>query len=219
MDSFTLCWKNKKMFEIAGVTQSKSLRWLAGFVFLVCQWMVLPATAQIAVQFSEPLIERGDDGIYVNGNLEFELSAGLEDALTRGMPLTFVLQAEVMRERWYWYDKSISLTERYYRLTYQPLSRRWRLHASSTPVVNTGLGVTLGNSYDSLRDAMQAMQKISRWRVADLGILQKDVRQRLDLRFRLDLSQLPQALQFGNQSSNDWNVNYTHSFRLEDLNK
>ena len=63
------------------------------------------------------------------------------------------------------------------------------------------------------------MQKISRWRVADLGILQKDVRQRLDLRFRLDLSQLPQALQFGNQSSSDWNVNYTHSFRLEDLNK
>jgi hypothetical protein len=49
--------------------------------------------------------------------------------------------------------------------------------------------------------------------------LQKDVKQRLDLRFRLDLSQLPQALQFGNQSSSDWNVNYTHSLRLEELNK
>jgi hypothetical protein len=55
--------------------------------------------------------------------------------------------------------------------------------------------------------------------VAELGILQKDVRQRLDLRFRLDLSQLPQALQFGNQSSSDWNVNYTHSLRLEEFNK
>ena len=135
------------------------------------------------------------------------------------MPLTFVLQAEVMRERWYWYDKSIGMTERYYRLTYQPLSRRWRLHVSSAPVVSTGLGVTLGSSFDSLRDAMQALQKISRWRVADLGILQKDVKQRLDVRFRLDLSQLPQALQFGNQSSSDWNVNYTHNFRLEELSK
>jgi len=39
------------------------------------------------------------------------------------------------------------------------------------------------------------------------------------LRFRLDLSQLPQALQFGNQSSSDWNVNYTASLRLEELSK
>jgi hypothetical protein len=77
----------------------------------------------------------------------------------------------------------------------------------------------LGSSFDSLRDAMQALQKISRWRVAEPSILQKDVKQRLDLRFRLDLSQLPQALQFGNQSSSDWNVNYTHSLRLEELNK
>ena len=207
------------MFEMAGLYKSQSLKWLAGMVFLFCHWMVTPAMAQMAVQLSEPLIERGEDGVYLSGNLEFELSAGLEDALTRGMPLTFVLQAEVMRERWYWYDKSIGMTERYYRLTYQPLSRRWRLHVSSAPVVSTGLGVTLGSSFDSLRDAMQALQKISRWRVADLGILQKDVKQRLDVRFRLDLSQLPQALQFGNQSSSDWNVNYTHSFRLEELSK
>ena len=207
------------MFEMTGFTQSKSLKWLAGVIFLVSHWMMQPAMAQLAVQFSEPLIERGEDGVYVSGNFEIELSAGLEDALTRGMPLSFVLQAEVMRERWYWYDKNIALTERYYRLTYQPLSRRWRLHVSSTPVVSTGLGVTLGSSFDSLRDAMQALQKISRWRVAEPSILQKDVKQRLDLRFRLDLSQLPQALQFGNQSSSDWNVNYTHSLRLEELNK
>jgi hypothetical protein len=157
--------------------------------------------------------------VYVSGRLDFELSAGLEDALTRGMPLTFVLQAEVMRERWYWYDKSMGLTERYYRITYQPLSRRWRLSVSPTPVVSTGLGVTLGNSYDNLRDTLQSLQKINRWKVLDLNLLQKDVKQRLDLRFRLDLSQLPQALQFGNQSSSDWNVNFNHSFRLEELSK
>ena len=219
MDSFTLCWKNKKMFEIAGVTQSKSLRWLAGFAFLVCQWMVLPATAQIAVQFSEPLIERGDDGIYVNGNLEFELSAGLEDALTRGMPLTFVLQAEVMRERWYWYDKRLVLTERYVRLSYQPLSRRWRVQVSGQALGVSGLGMTLGNSYDSLSDAMQVVKKVSRWKVAGLDTLDKNSKQRLDLRFRLDLSQLPQALQFGNQASGDWNISFTHTVRLEDLAK
>jgi hypothetical protein len=219
MDSFMPCWKNKKMSENSGLLLSRPLMWFAGLVFMLCQGAMQPAIAQIAVQLSEPIIERGEDGVYVSGRLDFELSAGLEDALTRGMPLTFVLQAEVMRERWYWYDKSMGLTERYYRITYQPLSRRWRLSVSPTPVVSTGLGVTLGNSYDNLRDTLQSLQKINRWKVLDLNLLQKDVKQRLDLRFRLDLSQLPQALQFGNQSSSDWNVNFNHSFRLEELSK
>lgn len=177
------------------------------------------AWAQSSVQLTDQLLERGDDGVYLSATLDFALSPSLEDALSRGMPLTFVMQAEVMRERWYWYDKKVSGVDRYFRLTYQPLSRRWRLHVSSTPIQSIGLGVTLGNSYDSLADAMAVVQKINRWKVADTQVLQKDVKQRLDLRFRLDLSQLPQALQFGNQASSDWNVNFDQSFRLEELAK
>ena len=59
------------MFEMTGFTQAKSLKWLTGVIFLVCHWMMQPAMAQIAVQFSEPLIERGEDGVYVSGNFEF----------------------------------------------------------------------------------------------------------------------------------------------------
>ena len=214
------CWNaEQQALRTHSCSQAWPLQWwLVCFLCCLFVWSH-PAGAETTVQLGEFQIDRGEDGIYLNTSLDFELSPGLEDALDHGLPLTFVLQAEVMRERWYWYDKNIALTERYYRLTYQPLSRRWRLHVSSTPVVSTGLGVTLGSSFDSLRDAMQALQKISRWRVAEPSILQKDVKQRLDLRFRLDLSQLPQALQFGNQSSSDWNVNYTHSLRLEELNK
>ncbi|MFM7697647.1 MAG: DUF4390 domain-containing protein [Limnohabitans sp.] len=180
---------------------------------------VQPAWAQSPVQLTDPIVERSDDGVYLSATLDYVLSPGLEDALSRGMPLTFVLQAEVMRERWYWYDKKVSGVERYFRLTYQPLSRRWRLHVSATPLQSIGLGVTLGNSYDSLSDAMLAVQKINRWKVADIQVLQKDVKQRLDFRFRLDLSQLPQALQFGNQAMSEWNINFEQSFRLEELAK
>ena len=203
------------MLETVGLKQ-RSL--LLSIVWCVLGMFLQPAFAQSAVQLTDPVLERGDDGVYLTATLDFNLSPGLEDALSRGMPLSFVLQAEVMRERWYWYDKKVALVERYFRLTYQPLSR-WRLHVSATPVQSTGLGVTLGNSYDSLADAMWALQKINRWKVAETQVLQKDVKQRLDLRFRLDLSQLPQALQFGNQASSDWNVNFDQSFRLEELTK
>jgi hypothetical protein len=195
---------------------------LMAIVLLVCGLLAMvfqPALAQSTVQLTDQTLERGDDGIYLSATLDFALSPGLEDALSRGMPLTFVLQAEVMRERWYWYDKKVAGVQRYFRLTYQPLSRRWRLHVSAAPLQSIGLGVTLGNSYDSLADAMAAVQKINRWKVADTLVLQKDVKQRLDLRFRLDLSQLPQALQFGNQASSDWNIDFDQSFRLEELAK
>ena len=207
------------MRETVGLRQRSLLLSIVWCLGCVLGMFLQPAFAQSTVQLTDPVLERGDDGVYLNATLDFSLSPGLEDALGRGLPLTFVLQAEVMRERWYWYDKKISLVERYFRLTYQPLSRRWRLHVSATPVQSVGLGVTLGNSYDSLTDAMSALQKINRWKVAETQVLQKDVKQRLDLRFRLDLSQLPQALQFGNQASSDWNVNFDHSFRLEELAK
>ena len=207
------------MLETVGHRQRSQLM---AIVLLMCGVLAMffqPAMAQSSVMLNDQLLERGEDGVYLSATLDFALSPGLEDALSRGLPLTFVLQAEVMRERWYWYDKNISGVQRYFRLAYQPLSRRWRLHVSAAQVQSIGLGVTLGSSYDSLPDALAALQKISRWKVADTLVLQKDVKQRLDLRFRLDLSQLPQALQFGNQASSDWNINFDQSFRLEELAK
>lgn len=207
------------MLETVGHKQRSKLIAIVLFLGGLLGMFFQPAWAQSTVQLTDQLLERGDDGVYLSATLDFALSPSLEDALSRGMPLTFVMQAEVMRERWYWYDKKVSGVDRYFRLIYQPLSRRWRLHVSSTPIQSIGLGVTLGNSYDSLADAMAVVQKINRWKVADTQVLQKDVKQRLDLRFRLDLSQLPQALQFGNQASSDWNVNFDQSFRLEELAK
>ena len=214
------CWNaEQQALRTHSCSQARPLQWW--LVCLLCCIFVWShaARADTSVQLGEFQIERGEDGVYLNTSLDFELSHGLEDALDHGLPLTFVLQAEVMRERWYWYDKRLVLTERYVRLSYQPLSRRWRVQVSGQALGASGLGMTLGNSYDSLSDAMQVVKKVSRWKVAGLDILDKNSKQRLDLRFRLDLSQLPQALQFGNQASGDWNISFTHTVRLEDLAK
>ena len=128
-------------------------------------------------------------------------------------------QSSAVRERWYWYDKRISQTERHIRLSYQPLSRRWRVMQSAQPIQSSGLGVSLGSSYDSLKDALQAIQKINRWKMAELSVLNTDAKQKLDIQFNLDLSQLPQALQFGNLVTNDWALELRQSQRLDDLGK
>jgi hypothetical protein len=220
MDFSMPCYNAKSQaIKTNSCSQAAPLLWWLGCLFFMGLCLVSLARADTSVQLGEVQLERGEDGIYLSTSLEFELSDSLVDALDHGLPLTFVIQAEVLKERWYWYDKRLSLAERYVRLSYQPLSRRWRVQVSSQAAGNGGLGVTLGSSYDSLSDAMLAVKKINRWKVAGLNVLDKDSKQRLDLRFRLDLSQLPQALQFGGQANSEWNIGFSHTLRLDDLAK
>lgn len=193
--------------------------WRSVLVAFFSLWFVSAQADSNAVQLTDFQIERGDDGIYLNANLSFELPASLEDALARGMPVNFLIQTTILRERWYWYDKRINLTERYIRISYQPLSRRWRVLVSTQPIQSSGLGVSLGSSFDSLKDALQSIQKINRWKIADLSVLRTDAKQKLDFHFILDLSQLPQALQFGNLATNDWALELNHAQRLDELPK
>ena len=174
------------------------------------------AYADNAVLVDDFQLQRSDQGIYLSTQLGFDLPPSLEDALTRGMPLGFVMQADVMRERWYWADKLVSRTERYVRLSYQPLSKRWRVYVSAQPIQSTGLGVSLGQSYDSLTDALQSIQRVARWRVADNTAIDPSTKQRLEFRCRLDLSQLPQPLQFGSLGGGGWGLEYIHSLRLQE---
>ena len=173
------------------------------------------ANAENPVQLEDLVLQRSEEGIFLSTRLGFELPQSLEDALSRGLPLGFVMQADVMRERWYWSDKMVSRTERFVRLSFQPLSKRWRVYVSAQPIQATGLGVSLGQSFESLSEALQSIQRISRWRIADASVIDIANKQRLEFRFKLDLSQLPQPLQFGVLGGGS-GLEYTQSLKLQE---
>jgi len=175
----------------------RSAQTLLRALLLLLSFGIGLAHAENPVQLEELVLQRSDDGIYLSTRLGFELPQSLEDALSRGLPLGFVMQADVMRERWYWSDKLVSRTERFVRLSFQPLSKRWRVYVSAQPIQSTGLGVSLGQSFESLSEALQSIQRISRWRIGDASVIDIANKQRLEFRFKLDLTQLPQPLQFG----------------------
>ena len=175
----------------------RSAQTLLRALLLLLSFGIGLAHAENPVQHEELVLQRSDEGIYLSTRLGFELPQSLEDALSRGLPLGFVMQADVMRERWYWSDKLVSRTERFVRLSFQPLSKRWRVYVSAQPIQSTGLGVSLGQSFESLSEALQSIQRISRWRIGDASVIDIANKQRLEFRFKLDLTQLPQPLQFG----------------------
>lgn len=190
----TRCWRNVRFSGLLAA-------WLA---VLVLVGAASVAHANTSIDLTELQVERADDGLYLSARLNFVLPATVVDALDKGIPVHFVAEADVMRERWYWYDREIAKAQRYLRVAYQPLTRRWRLNTASEPIVSTGLGVTFTQYYDSLSEVMAVVQRISRWRIATASELEPGGRQTVIFRFKLDASQLPRAFQVGAIGASDW---------------
>lgn len=159
-------------------------------------------------------LERMEDGLHLSAQVKFDLPTIVEDALIKGIPMFFVAEAEVSKDRWYWYDKKVAIATRHMRLSFQPLTRRWRLNVTNGVIGNTGLGVSLPQYFDSLPDALAKIQRISNWKIAELIEVESDAPHTVDLRFKLDVSQLPRPFQIGLIGNGDWTITAAKSMRL-----
>lgn len=169
---------------------------------------------QITPEISAMQVMRSDDGLQLSANLRFDLPLPIEDALRQGIPMYFVAEAVVRKERWYWSDQEVGTARRYYRLSHQPLTRRWRLYVSNTAFSSAGAGLSLGQSFEHLDDALAAIQRIYRWQIMDEP-LSSAAGVSVQLRFRLDLTQLPRPLQIGVLGRSGWNLQIARTQLLE----
>ena len=129
------------------------------------------AQAQNTTEILQYKVERFDDEVVVSAQIAFELPAVVEDALLKGIPVYFVIEADVMRERWYWYDKKIVSVGRHMRLAYQPLTRRWRINVTAGGGKDVSPGLALNQGFDTLGQALAAIKRVSRWKIADASEL------------------------------------------------
>jgi hypothetical protein len=176
---------------------------------LVCAlfWGASPLHAQPgAIAISQLELRRSGEAVELGASLRFDLPPIVQDALQKGLPLIFVMEAEVYRERWYWLDKPVARAQRQLRLVYQPLTRRWRLSIGMGPVGPGESGAALAQTFDSLEEALGVIRRVAGWRIADVHELEPGSRHRLEFRFRLDTAQLPRPLQIGTLGESDWTL-------------
>lgn len=182
-------------------------------------WLLLALWASGSVwagaEFDQLRVERQDGALVLHASLKLELGAAVEDALLKGVPVHFVAEAELMRDRWYWYDQKVVQISRHYRLAYQPLTRQWRLQVGSDPLATGAAGGSLAQSFDTLSGALDAVRRQTGWRLIEAGEWEPDARQYLSYRFRLDISQLPRPFQMAAGSQTDWTLNLSRTLRLQ----
>ena len=213
----THCWKSVQ-FELNGIGRTSLwLRALFACVFFVAA-SVLPAPVQAAVssqvEVSELRLERAEGALLLQSTLNLELSSSVEDALQKGLPIYFVTEAELTRDRWYWYDKTIGTIARHYRLAYQPLTRVWRLNVSRDPIGAVGSASSLSQTFETLPEALSAIRRTVNWKLADVADLGSDNKFTLMFKFRLDVSQLPRPFQMMVGSQSEWNLTTQKTLRF-----
>jgi hypothetical protein len=192
------------------MSRLQTLQWLAcmAVLLMVTLCVLSPALAQKPPVFQLNL-QRTPEALYLSGRMELSPEQVVEEALLKSVPLYFVWQVDVYRERWYWADRRIANATRTLRLAYQPLTRRWRVSLANDAGVSAGgagLQYALHQNYDSLADALAGVARVTRWKIVDAARLPADEVHYVDFAFRLDLSLLPRPFQIGVGNQREWSI-------------
>ena len=80
---------------------------IAHFLRLMCIVLAMAAGSAQAeeIEVRDAELRATEEGLTLNADFSFELNARLTEALTNGIPLYFVVDFELTRPRWYWFDE------------------------------------------------------------------------------------------------------------------
>ncbi len=181
-------------------------RFLQGLGFLsVWAWLGLAQLVHAqGVELSTLSTSRTDGVLALEFAARLTLPKTVEDALQHGVPIYFVAQAELKRNRWYWRDERVARVTRQWRLAFQPLTGTWRVGLAG-----------INQTHATLEEALAVMSRSAGWRLADLSQLDPDARYYVDFSYRLDTSQLPGPMQFGLGGDGPWAVGMQRNLRVD----
>jgi len=136
-----------------------------------------------------------EEGYFLEADFEITLTHTLEEALNKGVPLYFTLEFELIRPRWYWFNEKLANTQQQYRLSFNALTRQYRV----------GVG-RLYQNFDSLREALGFFSRVRLPEIAEPGALSKGAAYTAAVRLQLDIAQLPRPFQISAVGSREWSV-------------
>ena len=169
-------------------------RIVAAAVLVALSLLVSLARADtIAVKSAD--IHADEDAYVLNAEFDFALNPTLEEALQKGVPLYFALDFDLVRPRKYWFDEKVMSFSTQYRVSYNALTRQYR--------VASGL---LGQTFDGLDEVERFLSRVTSRQIARADELSKGMRYEAAIRLRLDVNQLPKPFQLSALGSREWSL-------------
>ena len=164
----------------------------------------LPARAETpAPELSQFAVSRNEEGLLLDFAVRFDLPHSVEDALLKGVPLHFVADASLFRERWYWRDQRVNRVTRTWRLAYQPLTRTYRVSFGGVK-----------HSFVTDADAVASVRRMGRWKLTEPGQIEEGEQYYVEFSYKLDTTLLPRPMQIGIGGQPDWTLQLEKTQRV-----
>ena len=176
-DSFTRCFKKFSFFLLV-LTSSFALQaWAEG------------------IQVKSAELIPIDNSYQLDADFEIDFSPEVEAALNKGVQLSFLIEFQLVQPREYWFDDEITTKSQLIQLRYHALSRQYLVNVEQHQ-----------KSFATLEEAVDELSRLRDWDVLAKSDIVKGESYIANLRFRLDHSRLPKALQVEALSSEKWTL-------------
>jgi len=161
-------------------------------ILLLAFLAAAPASRADETQVLQANLRAAEEGLVLDADFAFDLTPRLTEVLSSGVPLYFVVDFNLERRRWYWFDERAIAARLQMRVSYHPLSRHFRM--------STGL---LQRNFESLDEVLAAVKRVRNWLVADRSTTFSNADYEASIRLRLDTSLLPKPFQLSALTARD----------------
>jgi hypothetical protein len=155
--------------------------------------VAIASTNSIEITAAE--LDAVDNAYVLNAEFEINLDKALEEAVNKGVSLSFLVEFQIVKPRKYWFDDEIVTVRRQITLNFHALSRQYLVSYDNHQ-----------KSFETLDEALNALMHIEAWKIAPKNLLEKGETYRAALLMRLDKDKLPKAIQVDAISSENWNL-------------
>lgn len=140
-------------------------------------------------------LEVTEDGYQLNAQIELSLTAAMEEAVRKGVPLYFTIEFELSHGRWYWLDQVMVRERRDRRVAFAPLTDQYRITVSG-----------ISQNVASFEEVKRVLSRVRSWNVIEKGLLKAGEKYEAAVRFKLDTAKLPKPFQLDVLASKEWSL-------------
>ncbi|MBZ4200510.1 MAG: DUF4390 domain-containing protein [Methylotenera sp.] len=168
-------------------------RLLCVFFFAFFSSAVLAANSSMLLKSAE--LKAQDDAYVLNADVDIKFSAAIEDAISKGFALNFIIEFQLASPKKYWFDDEIATVTQHVSLSYHALSRQFLLMRGEQQ-----------KSFVRLDEAIDDLSSISDLKVFNKSQLEKGEAYKASFLMRLDTKKLPKTLLGEGLVAEEWSM-------------
>jgi len=174
-----------------------SRRFCRQLLILIVCLTAMAAVRAAGVQINQVRTHLQNDVFYLDARLDYVLTEPMLEALHKSVPLTFVLNIEVFRQRSYIWDVSVAELEQRYQLEYLPLTQQYQVRNLNSGALH---------NLPSLEVALSVLGTIVDLPLLDRELLADDESYQARMRVELDIEELPLPLRLLSYFTDEWRL-------------